>query len=247
MPLRSFFLVLPSLFLLFFSGCDNRRDIRDYYFPVRELINVNGQVYAYENIGTLPAPEREYWYYLGVDQDTALHLSITRYGPDFTPEQQSREEICNDGVRLRELAMLPADSNGIAQPVAAEVLYAYAFPFYLRDNDPTAYGYRLRLSSPEVAGATNYVTLDRRYRGDTTFLFQGETYDAIIFDLEGEVSLRDSVEGDISPTFQGYEIYAKGLGRVAYWRELAKGASMGGRLVERLPMEEFIGRVRRMQ
>ncbi len=236
--------ILCFFALLFFSGCDDRRDVRDYYFPVRELINTDGLVYAYENTGTLPGPDFEYWYYLGVDQDTALYLSSTRYSPYFSPEQQGRERIRNEGVYLEELTMLPADSNGVAQPVPTEIIYAKTFPFYLDGNDPTPYGYRMKFTPLESPDATNFVTLNRRYRSDTTISIMGEEYDAIVFDLEGEVSLRDPEEGDISPGFTGYEIYARGLGRVAYERTLAPEATFGGRLVERIPMPEFTERVR---
>ena len=152
----------PTIFcffaLLVLTGCDNRRDIRDYYFPVRELINTDGLVYAYENTGTLPGPDLEYWYFLGVDQDTALYLSVTRYSPDFAPEQQSREQIRNDGVLLRELTMLPADSAGVAQPIPTDIIYDKVFPFYLTEGDPVPYGYRMKFTPPETPEATNFVT-----------------------------------------------------------------------------------------
>lgn len=236
--------ILCFFAFLFLAGCDSQRDIRDYYFPVRELINTDGLVYVYENTGTLPGPDLEYYYYLGVDQDTALYLSTTRYSPDFAPEQQGRERIRNEGVYLEELTMLPADSNGVAQPIPTELIYNKTFPFYLLADDPVPYGYRMKFSPPESPDATNFVTLNRRYRSDTTITIMGEDHDAVVFDLEGEVSLRDPEEGDISPSFTGYEIYARRLGRVAYERVLAEDATFGGRLVERIPMPEFAERVK---
>lgn len=240
--MRQLFPLLLILFIL--SSCDDRRDVRDFYFPVRELINTDGLVYAYENIGTLPGPELEYWYFLGVDVDTALYLSVTSYGPDLAPAQQSRERIQNDAVYLDQLSLLPQDSNGIAQPVETELIYNRVFPFYLSPDDPSPYGYRMRYTPFETADADSYVTLNRRYRTDTVINVLGEDYDAIVFDLAGEVSMRDPEAGDISPEFGGYEIYARGLGRVEFKRELGNGASFGGRLVERLPMPEFAERVR---
>lgn len=229
--------------LLFFTACDDRRDIREYYFPVRDLINKNGLVYAYQNTGTLPGPELEYTYYLGVDLDTALYLSVTKYGPDLAPAQQSRERILNDAVVLEEHTLLPPDSNGIAQPVETDLIFNRVFPFYLFPDDPSPYGYRMRFNSPETPGATSYVTLNRRFRTDTVINVLGEDYDALVFDLGGEVSMRDPEAGDISPAFSGYEIYARGLGRVEFRRNLGDGASFGGRLVERIPMPEFTERM----
>lgn len=240
--MRQFICLL--LLLSVFASCDSRRDIRDYYFPVRELINTDGMVYAYENIGTLPGDDIEYWYFLGVDVDTALYLSTTRYSPDFAPEQQGREEIKNDGVYLRELTMLPADSNGVAMPVPTEIIFSQVFPFYLEEEKLKPYGYRLKFAPAEAPDAINYVTLNRYFRNDTVVNIMGKDYDALVFDLAGEVSMRDPEDGDISPQFTGYEIYAKGLGRVEFLRELAEGASLGGRLVERKTMEEFTASLR---
>lgn len=240
--MRPLFALFVLLFL--FSACDDRRDVRDYYFPVRDLINTDGLVYAYENTGTLPGPELEYWYFLGVDLDTALYLSVTSYGPDLAPAQQSRERIRNDAVYLDELSLLPQDSNGVAQPVVTDLLFNRVFPFYLVPDDPAPYGYRMRYSPPEMPDADNYVTLNRTFRTDTVINVLGEDYDALVFDLAGEVSMRDPEAGDISPEFGGYEIYARGLGRVEFKRELGNGASFGGRLVERIPMPEFAERTR---
>lgn len=240
-----FMRLLLLLFLLpLLSACDDRRDVRDFYFPVRELINTEGLVYAYENIGSLPGPDMEYWYFLGVDLDTALYLSITRYGQDNSPSQQSRERILNDAVHLDQMSLLPQDTNGIAQPVEVELIYNKVFPFYLFPEDPTPYGYRMRYTPPDDADATNYVTLNRQFRTDTVINIMGADYDAIVFDLAGEVSLRDPKDGDISPSFGGYEIYARGLGRVQFVRRLGDGETFGGRLVERVPMMEFAERMR---
>jgi hypothetical protein len=229
-----------SLLVLLLSACNGPRDVRDYYFPVRDLDN-NGLVYAYENTGTLPGPDTEYSYYLGVDVDTALYLSVTHYDPALQPRQQSREEIRNDGVYLREVTLLRTDSSGIATPIPTTLLYNKVFPFYLEDASVTPYGYRMSFNDPEQPGVTNYVTLNRRYLRDTTFVLQEKEYPALLFSLEGEVSLRDPEEGDISPQFRGYEIYAEGIGLVAYRRELgADGAALGGRLLERVGMQEFL-------
>ena len=237
-------LSLLMLMVPLFAGCDDRRDVRDYYFPVRELINEQGLVYVYENTGTLPGPEEEYWYFLGVDTDTALYLSVTSYGPDMAPAQQSRERIRNDAVYLDELTLLPQDSTGRAQPVGTELLFDRVFPFYLDASDSQPYGYRMRYDPPETPGSTSYVTLNRIYRTDTIINVLGQDYDALVFDLAGEVSMRDPELGDISPAFGGYEIYARGLGRVEYKRELGSGASFGGRLKERVLMREFTERLR---
>lgn len=234
--------LIALLFLTFLCSCNGSRDVRDYYFPVRDLDN-KGLVYAYENTGTLPGPDTEYSYYLGVDVDTALHLSVTHYDPALQPRQQSREEIRNDGVYLREVTLLQNDSSGIATPIPTTLLYNKVFPFYLEDEATTPYGYRMSFNAPGQPGVVNYVTLNRRYLRDTTFVLLEKEYPALLFSLEGEVSLRDPEEGDISPQFRGYEIYARGIGLVEYRRELGTdGAALGGRLRERVGMPDFLQR-----
>ncbi|MTB49480.1 hypothetical protein [Lewinella sp. W8] len=237
------YLILCGLMVLL-MGCEGPRDVRDFYFPVRPL--EDGRVYAYENTGTLPGPDMEYTYYLGVDVDTALYLSVTRYGPDLSPQQQGREEITNDAVELRELTLFTTDSAGISAPIPTELIHDRTFPFYVDEATSEAYGYRIRFVAPDQPEVVNYVTLNRYFAGDTTVTVMGESYPAIRFNLEGEVSLRDPEEGDISPTFSGYEIYARGLGLVEYRRILRPGASLGGKLVESIPMPEFAERMKGM-
>ena len=230
------------LFLAVLCSCNGPRDVRDYYFPTRDLDN-NGLVYAYENTGNMGGAEMEYSYYLGVDVDTALHLSVTHYDPALQPRQQSREEIRNDGVYLREVTLLQTDSTGVAKAIPTTLLYNKVFPFYLEEATATPYGYRMSFNDPQQKGVVNYVTLNRRYERDTTVTMMGQSYPALLFSLEGEVSLRDPEEGDISPQFTGYEIYAKDVGLVEYRRELGdSGAILGGRLLERVSMPEFVRR-----
>jgi hypothetical protein len=235
--------LISLLFLtILLTGCNTDRDIRNYYFPAREL--TTGLVYAYENIGTLPGPEISYSYYLGVDVDTALYLSITQYSQFLEPRQQSRQEIKNDGIYLREVTLLRPDTSGPSLPMPTTLIHNKAFPFYLNAEPNEAYGYRLSFTDPDRPQALTYVTMNRRYERDTTIEVLGKNYPGLLFSLEGEVSVRDTEEGDISPQFIGYEIYAKGLGLVEHKRELGSGASLGGRLQERMTMEEFLARVR---
>ena len=238
MPDRVLLVILVLLSVL--GGCASPDDVRRYYFPVREL--TDGLVYEYANRGTLTDEPAEYWYYLGLDRDTALYLSATRYADGMTPVQVGRERITNEGVRLEQLFLYPPDLSGERQRVEADILYNRSFPFLLDDGQ--AVGFRIGFPPPDNPDATNYVSLDRRYRGDTVLTVMQKTYDAIVFDLAGEVSQRDPELGDISPTFTGYEIYAEGLGLVEYYRDLGAGGTVAGKLVRRIPMADYAGRFR---
>ncbi|OAV43062.1 hypothetical protein [Lewinella sp. 4G2] len=225
-------------FLILATACDGRRDIRDYYFPARELVNTDGKVYVYENTGTMAGPDSICWYYLGVDLDTALYLSVTRYGPDLSPQQLAREEVTNDGIRLRKLDVFGQDTAGVAIPTKMDILFDRSFPFYL-EEEPDVYGYRMRGQLDPASEAITYISLERRFRGDTTVEVFGGTHDALVFDLLGEVSLRDPEEGDISPQFSGYEIYAQGIGLTEYFRDLGPAGTLGGKLRRTSLMRDF--------
>ncbi len=230
--------LLPLLLLL--VSCTQQGDIRAYYFPVREL--TDGLVYEYTNTGTFAEEPSSFWYYLGLDRDTALYLTATHYADGMTPDQLVRERIYNDGVMMEQLTVYPPLLSGRPKQVEAEILYGRTFAFQLHDGKPV--GFRVAYTPAENDDATEYVSLDRIYRGDTLLTVMGEEVDAIVFDLLGEVSQRDPLEGDISPTFTGYEIYARGLGMVEYRRNLGAGGILAGKLVRRIPMSDYAGGLR---
>ena len=233
--MRYLFFLLPLL-----TACAGENDIRDYYFPVREL--TDGLVYEYTNTGTFAEEPSSFWYYLGLDRDTALYLTATHYSDGMTPDQLVRERIYNDGVLMEQLTVYPPLLSGTPKQVEAEILYGRTFAFELHDGKPV--GFRVAYTPAENDDAINYVSLDRTYRGDTLLSVMGEEVDAIVFDLLGEVSQRDPLEGDISPSFTGYEIYAKGLGMVEYYRDLGAGGILAGKLVRRISMPDYAGGLR---
>ncbi len=144
---------------------------------------------------------------------------------------------------LESLTLMGKDSNGVAIPAETKIMKGWVFPFELTDPVLSS-GYRLSFTPPDNSDATTFVTLSRKYLRDTTLEVLGAPAGAKLFELAGEVSLRDPVEGDISPTFTGYEIWAENLGMVEYFRDLGPAGSMGGKLVRRLPMKEFAAEVR---
>ncbi|WP_116127673.1 hypothetical protein [Lewinella sp. IMCC34183] len=231
---------LLPLLLPLLAACSGEPDIRDYYYPVREL--TDGLVYEYRNTGNVNQDSSEFWYYLGVDRDTALYLSATRYDRGVTPAQVSTERVRNEGAYLQSLTLYPLLPDGERIRTDVEILYDRTFPFF--PGDGLATGFRIRFPAPGTPGADNYVSLNRYYRGDTTLTVLGEEYEAVVFDLQGEVSQRDVRLGDISPTFTGYEIYARGVGLVEHYRDLGPGGEVGGKLIRRIGMEEYAAQIR---
>ncbi|MEM7572844.1 MAG: hypothetical protein AAF433_08085 [Bacteroidota bacterium] len=229
------------IFLISCFACsDARRDIRDYYYPIRTM--TDGKVYVYQDPDQ-PNRAPNYWYYLGIDQDSALYLSSTAYLPDFEPGQQVTEQIFNEGVVLKQLAIAFPDSVGQLSMVNAEVEAGNAFPFYLEADERPAYVVKLSFEDELTQGNRQNITFNRQYQRDTTVEVMGESYDALVFKLVAEFYIEEAGLGGIQPGLSGYEIYAEGLGLVETQRKTESGTViLNDRLVEVISMEEMISR-----
>lgn len=221
--------------LLAGNSCEQARDIRDYYFPVRAL--TQGLVYEYEvlaGVDSLPL----YWYALGMDKDTALYLTITTYGNDFTPASLIREQLFREGVLTQDVRIYATDTSGHSRESHAEIMAGNAFPFYLPKTENPAYVYRIRYASPVNDSVMYTLTYNRQYEKDTIVEVLGEKLPAIRLRITGETDIYDPVNGSLSPSFEGYEIYAQGIGLVESYRNF-DGFVLHNVLSRRLDMETF--------
>lgn len=234
----TFKILTASLLLLSLSTCetDTPRDIRDYYFPLREL--TDGLVYEYRD-ARYDSLTPDFWYYRTLPTDTAYYFTKAYYQNDFLPRNLYREQMVNNGILLQDLFLFENDSLGRQIPTEAEVLSANVFPFEVKGDDEV-FIYQVRFQLPSQPHGTTTVLINRQFVGDTTYTFQSQIYPAIRFLIKGTVDQRDSVIGDIEPRFTGQEIYAKGLGLVYYERNYgAEGGGFQHQLVRRYPMEEL--------
>ena len=236
------------LLVLIGAGCQpgEERDIRDYYFPVKTLSD--GLVYEYTPVGQADSLRTgaEYWYYRSLPTDSAIYLTVAFYDRNFTPTQLSREQLTNAGMYLQDLYLYETDSSGRQQQVRTEILSPLVFPFSLRRAQRETFPYRLRFQLPSQPHGTTTLNLYRQYAGDTTVVFRGKQYDALVFNLTGSIDQRDSLLGDIEPAFSGQEIYAKKLGLYAYWRDYG-GAALRYRLNDTYPMSRLEAKSRQAQ
>ncbi len=226
---------LIFLFVLLFSACGDEgseRDIRDYYFPLKQL--QTGQVYEYHVQGAdTIAPDR--WYYFSIANDSTFYFTKVLYGKNFQQEQLIREQVVNNGLLVNTIFQYSYDSVGIAQSTKGEIISPNAFPFLVEDS--TYVQYDVRFATPT---GSQRVQFQRAFAGDTTYTIQGEEYPAVVFRLNGTVDVRDRVEGDIEPPFWGEEIYAKGIGLVAYRRWFSpEGGGLQYILQDRYALEEL--------
>ncbi|PHI19428.1 hypothetical protein CEQ90_12980 [Lewinellaceae bacterium SD302] len=232
-----FGLAITALFILG-TGCSDQRDIRDYYFPVRDLDE--GLVYAYTPQNS-PDTNTVYWYAIGLDQDTALYLNITTYDERLNPATLVSEAITNEGVVTRQVLIYSTDSTGRSVKTQADILFDQSFPFFVARNyedDQNIQVYQIDYS-PVTSPTSRYrITYNRSFSRDTIAMIDGLEYPAIRLEMTGETSVRDAVEGDISPTFRGFEIYAKGVGLVESYRNF-DGFILHQKLTDRFSMEEL--------
>lgn len=225
--------------LLIISCESGPRDLRDYYFPVREL--TTGKVYVYQD-SEQPNKAPSYWYYLGNEIDEGLYLSATAYTPLFEPYQQLTERIYNDGVVLQQISLDFPDSTRASRMVEAEILAGNVFPFYLEESNP-AYVTDLRFDIPQPPGGRQLVTFNRQYLKDTSLQILGKEREAIVFKMIAEYYVEDDVQGGLPSQVEGYEIYAYGLGLVETHRETSSGIVLvNEKLVEQITMSELIER-----
>lgn len=225
---------------LFTTNCNQRnvKDIREYYFPLRQL--QDGLVYEYAPVRNDSLPP-VYWYFRSFVLDTGIYLTSTYYSYELTPAQLVREEMVKNGMLLTNLYLYESDSTGRQQRADAEIIAGSVFPFEVRDSGGV-FLYKVRwkpVFSPDV---TITLTKNRRYAGDTTFVFQNKRHDCVVFDVRELVEQEQ--EGYFEQQFSTVEWYAKGLGLVYYCKNITNQFILEYRLVDRYPMEQLEARFR---
>ncbi len=229
-----FFFGITLLTAVLCSSCgDDTRNIREYYFPLKQL--QDGLVYEYHAVNNDSlAPTR--WYFRSLVLDSGIYLTGMNYTPDLTPLQFSREEMVKNGMLLQDLFLYETDSTGNQQRIDVEIIAGSVFPFEVRDSGGI-FLYKVSWQPPSDPGATIILVKNRRYAGDTTFVFENKRYDAVVFEVKELLSHEQ--EGFFEREFSTTEWYAKGLGLVYYRKEIAEDFILESRLAHRYPMEEL--------
>lgn len=229
-----------KIFLLFglfafLTACqpDEYRDIRGYYFPLKEL--KDGLTYEYRSLrNDSLAPN--YWYYRSFVKPDSIFLTGTYYEYDLLPQQFIREEMVSNGVLLEEMYVYARDSTGEQHRSRVEVLQGNAFPFEVRDSGGV-FLYKIRWQSPTDTSITTTLIKNRIYRGDTTYQYKGETLDCIFFEVRELVEQEQ--EGFLEQEFSGLEFYAKELGLVYYRKDIQEDFTLEYGLHDRYSMDRL--------
>jgi hypothetical protein len=230
------FLGFLLLSILALQSCsrDGKKDIRDFYFPLKPL--QDGLVYEYRPVGA-DSLTPIYWHYRTLIQDGNVFLTGTYYEFDFIPLQFFREEMVGNGMLLEDLYLYETDTTGKQRQVAVEILAGNTFPFEVRDSGGI-FLYKIKWTMPSSPGATTTLIKNRRYLGDTVYVFKNQERQAVVFEVKELFEIDDENEGFFEQQFSGREVYAKGIGLVYFRKEIAKGMKIEYALRDRYPLDE---------
>lgn len=226
-----FFLVLG-----FFScqTTDEKRNIKDFYFPIEQL--KDGLVYEYKPINNDSLPT-EYWYYRTIEQDGNTYFMGNYYDDRFIPLQFFREEVVGNGTIMVDYFFFLGDSTGKQERFPLKILVGNSFPFEVKDSTGV-FLFKVRLTHPIDTTITTTDIKNRRYIGDANYNYQGENVACVKFSLIGEIDHNNN-KGHLIPQYHGEELYAKDIGLIYYKKTYAGGSVLEYGLKNTYPMQEF--------
>jgi len=229
------FLILSLICLNIACNLDGKRNVKDYYFPVKEL--QSPKVYEYQAVGN-DTLNPDYWYYGTIVKDGHIYFTGNYYDGDFVVQQFFREEMVDNGMLLNDMYLYAFDPEGKQVQVPVEVLADSSFPFEV--SQPSGiFLYKIKwIVQPDPLITTTLIR-NRRYMGDTTYVYQGRKLDCIYFELRELIEGYQADEGYIEPEYSGIEIYAKDIGLVYYRKEISENTALAYELADIYTMEVF--------
>ncbi len=224
-----------SVLLLATCQQDDRKDIEDYYFPIDELRE--GKVYEYRPIDQ-DSIGSDYWYYSKLRKDGKTYFIGNYYDAAMNVRQFFREEKIADGMLLEEMFLYASDSLGKSIQIPVEIQAANSYPFKV--SEPSGiFLFKVKWDDPNDPESHTTLIRNRRYVGDTTYVYQGKTYDCIKMELRELVENYVAGEGYAEPEYSGLELYAEGLGLVYYRRNISNNFVLEYELVDTYSMEKL--------
>jgi hypothetical protein len=213
------------------------RNLREFYYPLEELSE--GLVYEYTSAGDEQDPPF-YWYFRSFEQPEGTFLTGMYYDYRYTPFQFIREEAVSNGMLTVDYSLYDMDSTGKQTPIPVEVAAGNVFPFEMADTN-SVYLFKISFENPPVSDTlpptTTTLIRNRQFAGDTTVVFQGETYEAVQFYVRELVDIAG--EGHAEHEYDGTEVYAKGIGLVYFTKNISETFFTEYRLNDRFLMTEL--------
>lgn len=229
--------ILTFFIVLTLAACqmDGKRNIKSYYFPVKELRSP--KVYEYRPVGN-DSLSYDYWYYSTIVKEGQIFFTGNYYDDEFIVKQFFREEMVDNGMLLNDMYLYATKDDGKQVQVPVEILSDNSFPF--RVSDPSGiFLYKVKWIVQQEPLTTATLIRNRRYIGDTSYVYQGRALDCIYFELREVVEGYQEEEGYIEPELSGIEIYAKDLGLVYYKKELNGNTSLAYELADIYDMKQL--------
>lgn len=201
------------LALLALAQCkhSDRRDISDYYFPVKTL--GEGLVYAYSMEMNGEAAPPEYWYYRTFVRDSGTFFTATYYDRHFEIGQIVHEKITASGSLAREYVLYQPDTlTGKSKQIKTRLEANNIFPYEVGDSTGV---FLFSMSYQPLGDTATTISIirNRRFLGEgPAFVLDGKKYPTVRFGLREAIS--NTQEGTAEVEGSGEEHYAKGLGLV---------------------------------
>jgi hypothetical protein len=231
------FLILGILSMLFFAACNGKTDIREYYYPIKNL--QTPKVYEYRSVTDSLPPY--YRYFRTVVTGEQVFFTENFYDHQFDTRQFAREERVREGMLLRELFLYMPDNQGKTQVVKAAIKVGANFPFEVTDSNGV-FVYNITFTNPRDSSRNNIVR-NRRFIRKTYFEFKNSKYEAIEFEVKE--LLENELKGTWKHEFKITEIYAKHLGLVLSKRDLGNGHTLTYQLHDIYNMEDLESKFQR--
>jgi hypothetical protein len=212
MLIRSFYIGILLLIMAECQSGPSTRSIKNYYYPIPELLA--GLVYVYEmNVNGVSLPD--YWYFKTMVRDSGTYLSSTNYDDQFQINQMVLENVVENGTRAKEFLVFEQDSSsGKALQSRANLISPDIFPFEVTDS-LGVFLFHVEYQLSSYPASKLYLIRNRRYLGSgPDFSFQGRSYPTIRFRVKEAIG--NEQEGSAEIEGNGEEWYAKGLGLVYY-------------------------------
>lgn len=235
--------IIPFRFLLIglivsglLSSCredSGKRDISKYYFPYKSL--EEGKVYIYAT--AIEDQPEDYWFYKSLQQDGKWYLTAQNYDPNMAVRQFQSEVIVENGTVTENYVLFRPTPDGKSEKIKTEVLQANQFPFQVTDS-LGVFLFSLKWTENTEPVSNTTLTRNRRFLGDTSFIYQGNIIPAI------RMSVRDLLEfeqeGTLAVETEAEEWYAENLGLVYLRKKINNNISMEYTLDTLVEMEYFI-------
>ena len=233
------------MLFMFSCGRESGLSLRAYYYPLEDL-GGPGKVYCYQGAISEQDPPF-YWHLRKLEEDGKTYLEGMYYDYRFMPFQYFKEEVFPNGTRLRAFHLYEYDSLGQQYEIPVKIEGGNVFPFQLKDTFAVLYtklSWQNRLD--ENTGAlipdgqdpvSTTLIRNRQYAGDTTYVFGGNSYEAVRFYVRELVDVES--EGHIEQEYDGMEVYARDLGLVFFQKNVTPEFKIAYRLEKVITYEDF--------